>query len=142
VSARSYCPCPELRTHVTPRVIDGLAARGYHVHRVGAAAYVHGAAGHFLFGVWGRHELAPAWAGRLGAVSAGYLRRARRLDREHRGRAYLRDRRGRFAARLPWYRVPPVRVYSFELVGLSLVDGEELRAAARRAELRSRGWRI
>ena len=133
-----YRSCPEPRTHVPPRVIAALAADGYRVHRIGAAAYVHGQAGHFLFGVWdGR---APGWADRLGAVSAGYLRRARRLDLEHRGRAYLRDRRGRFLVRLPWYRVPPVQVHSFEPAGTSLVDAEELRAAARRAELRSRGW--
>lgn len=75
MSARSYCPCPELRTHVTPRVIDALAAAGYHVHRVGAAAYVHGKAGHFLFGVWGplRARTGPgpaAGASSLPATSA------------------------------------------------------------------------
>ena len=140
MSARSYLPCPQLRTHVAPRVIEGLAAAGCHVHRVGAAAYVHGPTGHFLFGVWGRRELAPAWADRLGVVSAGYLRRARRLERERRGHAYLRDRRGRFVALLPSYRVPQVRVYSFEPAGLSLVDEEELHAAERRARYRSRGY--
>jgi hypothetical protein len=122
-------------------VLYALAADGYRVHRIGAAAYVHGPAGHFLVGVWDcRHDPAPAWAGRLGVPSAGYLRRARRLDLEHRGRAYLRDRRGRFLVRLPWYRIPPVQVHSFEPAGMCLVDAEELRAAERRAQLRDRGW--
>jgi hypothetical protein len=136
----SYVPCPELRTHVPPFVIDALAAGGCRVHRIGSAAYVHGPAVHFIVGVWGRHDPAPAWADRLGRPSAGYLRRARRLDREHRGRAFLRDGRGRFLVALPWYRVAPVRVYAFEPAGLSLVEEEELRAADRRAELRERGW--
>jgi hypothetical protein len=140
-------------------VVDALAADGYHVHRVGAAAYIHGpvCSGatpdrqgalldarrptlNLLVGVWGPHELVPSWARRLGAPSAGYIRRARRLDLEHRGRAYLRDRRGRFLVHLPWWRVPPVQVYSFEPAGMSLVAAEELRAADRRAELRNRGY--
>lgn len=136
----SYSACPELRTHVPRRVVAGLAADGYRVHRVGSAAYVHGPAGHFLFGVWDRRETAPPWAGRLGVLSAGYARRARRLDLERRGRAYLRDGRGRFLARLPWWRIAPVQVHSFEPAGISLVDAEDLRAAERRAELRQRGW--
>lgn len=135
----SYSAAPELRTHVPDRVIAGLAASGHHVHRIGAAAYVHGPSGHWIFGVWDRHELAPPWADRLGVPSPGYLRRARRLDLEQRARAYLRDCRGCFLAVLPWYRVPSVQVYSFEPAGLSLVDAEELRAAERRAELRQRG---
>jgi hypothetical protein len=132
LTAPLYPACPELRTHVPQRVVDGLASWGHHVHRIGSAAYVHGPAGHFIFGVWDRRE--------LGRPSAGYVRRARRLDLEHRGRAYLRDRRGRFLVRLPWYRVPSVQVHSFEPAGLSLVDAEELRAAERRAELRNRGY--
>jgi len=140
LTAPLYPACPQLRSHVPPRVVGALAADHYHAHRIGAAAYVHGVGGHFIFGVWDRCERPPAWAGRLGALSAGYLRRARRLDLEHRDRAYLRDRRGRFLVRLPWYRVPSVQVYSFEPAGLSLVDAEELRAADRRAELRSRGY--
>lgn len=140
MTAPLYPACPQLRSHVPSRVVDAFVATGHHVHRVGAAAYVHAGGGHFIFGVWGRHELVPAWAGRLGVPSAGYRRRARRLDLECRGRAYLRDRRGRFLVRLPWYRVPSVQVYSFEPTGMSLVDAEELRAAERRAELRNRGY--
>ena len=159
MSTRPYSACPQLRSHVPPRVVDALAAGGYHVHRVGSAAYIHGpvCSGatpdrqgslqddrrptlHLLFGVWGRRGHVPSWADRLGAPSAGYLRRACRLDLERRGRHYCRDGRGRFLARLPWYRIPPVQVYSFEPAGLSLVDTEELRAADRRAELRKRGY--
>ena len=140
MSTRPYSAIPELRSHVPPRVVDALAAGGYHVHRVGVAAYVHGPAGHFLFGVWDRRGHVPSWADRLGFLSPGYLRRARRRELEHRGRLFLRDERGRFLVRLPWYRVPPVQVYSFEPAGLSLVDTEELRAADRRAELRKRGY--
>jgi hypothetical protein len=140
VTAPLFPACPQLRSHVPPRVVDALAAGGFHVHRVGQAAYLHQATLHLILGVWGPHDPEPAWGGRLGFPSAGYLSRARRLDLEHRGRAYLRDRRGRFLVRLPWYRVPPVQVYSFEPAGMSLVDAEELRAAERRAELRSRGY--
>ncbi len=135
----SYTPCPELRAHVQPGVIVALAADGYRVHRIGSAAYVHGPSGHFLFGVWERPGQTPSWADRLGAVSPGYLRRAHRLDLEHRGRAYLRTKTGQFWVRLPWYRVPAVQVYSFEAPGLSLVAEEERRAAERRAELRGKG---
>jgi hypothetical protein len=159
MTAPLFPACPELRTHVPQRVVDALAADGYRVHRVGRAAYIHGpvCSGatpdrqgalldarrptfHLIFGVWPTGAVAPSWAGRLGVPSGGYLRRARRLDLEHRGRAYLRDRRGRFLVRLPWYRIPPVQVHSFEPAGLSLVDAEELRAAERRAELRNRGY--
>lgn len=140
MTAPLYPKCPELRTHVTRRVVDAFDATGHHVHRVGAAAYVHGWGGHFIFGVWDRHDLAPAWAGRLGSPSAGYVRRARRLDLEHRDRAYLRTKTGQFLVRLPWWRIPSVQVYSFEPAGMSLVDAEELRAADRRAELRGRGY--
>lgn len=136
----SYSPCPELRTHVDARTVAAFVATGHHVHRIGQAAYVHGWGGHFLFGVWDRRTVAPSWAGRLGFPSPGYLRRARRLDREHRGRAYLRTKTGQFSVRLPWYRVAPVQVHAFEPAGLPLVEAEELRAAERRAELRQRGW--
>ena len=140
MTAPLYPACPQLRSHVSPRVVDALAAGGYHVHRVGQAAYLHQTTLHLILGVWDRHDPPPAWADRLGSPSAGYVRRARRLDLEHRDRAYLRDRRGRFLVRLPWCRVPSVQVYSFDPAGMSLVDAEELRAAERRAELRNRGY--
>ena len=137
---RALTIVPQVRSHVPPFVIEALAAQGYHVHRIGAAAYVHGDAGHFLFGVWRRRDPSPTWADRLGDVSAGYLRRAHRLDHERRGRRYVRDGRGRFLARLPWYRIPPVQVHAFEPARRSLVAQEEHLAAERRAELQKRGY--
>lgn len=129
-----------IRGRVQPEHLAILEARGYVVHRVGQAAYVHGADLHVIFGAWGAYEPQPAWADRLGAVSASYLRRARRIDLERRGRRFLRDAGGRFLALVPWYRVPPVQVYAFEPARRSLVDEEEHRAAERRAEVRERGW--
>ena len=121
-----------IRGRLRPHHLAALAAQGWTVHRIGRAAYVHGAEVHTIFGVWSG-DAAPAWAARLGRVSPAYVRRLERLDRERSGRRFLRDGRGRFLARLPWYRVAPVRAYSWEPARLSLVDEEDRRAAERRA---------
>lgn len=93
---------------------------GWHVHRIGQAAYLHLEDSHVLVGVWDRHDAPPAWAPRLGRPSAGYVRRAQRCDREQLGRTMYRDRAGRFLARLPWWRWPGPRVYSWQAAAPSL----------------------
>lgn len=105
---------PQLRGWITPRTLAGFIELGFVAHRVGAAAYLHAGDAHFLFGVWERRALAPAWASRLGRPSDGYRRRVARCELEQRGRLYGRDDQGRFAYRRPWWRVPGPVVYSFE----------------------------
>lgn len=118
---------PQLRGRVEPRIVHHLAARpGWRVHRVGQAAYVHGPDGHhYLFGVWTRRAPAPAWAHRLGRASDGWWNRVERCERRQQGRWILRDRAGRFYARLPWWRVPGARVYSWRPPAPSLVAMEQ-----------------
>jgi hypothetical protein len=116
---------PQVRGHVPPRVLEDWAGQGWAIHRVGRAAYVHHPEGlHLIVGVWPRRDPAPTWSARLGRASAGYMRRLERCAVEQRGRTMLRDRLGRFLARLPWWRWPAPRVYSFEPAGPSLYDLE------------------
>ena len=131
---------PQLRGRVTPRVLEALEARGLRVHRIGAAAYVHGPGHHLLLGAWPRGTVAPAWADRLGHASAGYVRRLERAEREQHGATYLRDDRGRFLVRLPWWRQPAVRAYAWDPEPLSWIERERRRADAHnRAVLVRRG---
>lgn len=150
---------PQLRGRVNPRVLLALAARGYTVHRVGQAAYIHGPVcsgetpdrqgsllddrrptHHLILGVWPAGAPAPAWTERLGLPSAGYCRRLERRDREQRAAAFLRDELGRFAVRLPWWRLPTVTAYPWEPEQGSWAERAERRAAARnRAVLERRG---
>lgn len=106
---------PQIRGRVDPRVTRSLETWGWSVHRVGRAVYAHGAGLHLIFGVWERGVVAPAWSGRLGLPSAGYIRRVERLERRQRGRCMLRDRFGRFLVCLPWWRVAGPIVYRHEL---------------------------
>lgn len=104
---------PNLRGCVSSRTLAAMEARGLTVHRLGRAAYVHDGAGlHWILAVRDRGEPAP-FPGRLGRVSDGYRRRVDRLARETRHRELARIA-GRFAGRLPWWRVPPVRAYSWD----------------------------
>lgn len=107
---------PHLRGRITPRILAALERDGWHVHRIGAAAYVHapGDDHHLIFGVWPRRAPAPSWAQRLGRVSDGYQRRVERAAFEQRWRRMARDAGGRFAFLLPWYRWPTPEVYRFE----------------------------
>ena len=75
-----HAPPPNLRTHVTPAVLDYWRRLGYSVHVVGQAVYAHSPDDHhhLLVGVWPRRGPVPSWADRLGRVPAGY---ERRLDR-------------------------------------------------------------
>jgi hypothetical protein len=131
---------PQLRGRVNPRVLLALEARGYTVHRLGAAAYVHGAGHHLILGVWAAGAPAPAWSLRLGRPSAGYCRRLERRDRELRAARFLRDEHGRFAIRLPWWRLPTVTAYPWEPAQGSWLERAERRAAIRnRAVLERRG---
>ena len=119
---------PQLRGRVDRRVVDYLASLpGWRVHRIGQAAYAHGPAGHYLFGVWARRAPAPAWETRLGRASEGWWRRVERCERQQTGRWMLRDRFGRFYARLPWWRVPGARIYSWARPAPSLVAMERRR---------------
>lgn len=111
---------PQLRGHVQPRVVEHLRMTGWHVHRISQAAYLHCEESHVLVGVWDRHEAPPAWAARLGRPSAGYGRRIERCEREQLGRTMFRDAAGRFRARLPWWRWPGPRVYSWQAPAPSL----------------------
>ncbi len=126
---------PQLRGHVPTRLVGALGRRGWRLHRVGAAVYAHDGL-HLLLGVWDRRELAPVWASQLGRPSAGYLRRLARCDRQQTGRLMHRSPDGSFVARLPWWRMPGPRVYSFEPPSPSLQAAEARRAALSRLEVR------
>lgn len=115
---------PQARGHVPRRVLEHLGMTGWTVHRVGRAAYVHRGDLHLLLGVWDRRDPPPPWAGRLGRVSDGYVRRAERCDRRQHARTMLRDAAGRFAARLPWWRWPGPRIYSWQPAAPSLYELE------------------
>lgn len=127
---------PNLRGHVSSRTLAGLASRGLTVHRVGSAAYVHGQGVHWIFGVWDRGGPVPPFASRLGRASEGYRRRVDRLARETRHRELARVS-GRFAGRLPWHRVRPVRAYTWESERPSWLE-----LVASRAEARNRAARV
>jgi hypothetical protein len=131
---------PQLRGRLTPRILDALEREGWHVHRIGAAAYVHapGDGHHLIFGVWPRRAPAPAWAHRLGRASDGYLRRIDRLAVEQRWRRLARDARGRFVALLPWYRWPTPELYRFEPSRPGWADLEAAEAAAHNRAVRLR----
>ena len=104
---------PNLRGCVSSRTLAAMEARGLTVHRLGRAAYVHDGGGlHWILAVRDRGEGDP-FPGRLGRVSDGYRRRLERLARETRHLEMARVR-GRFAGRLPWWRVPPVRAYRWD----------------------------
>ena len=102
----AFQPVPQLRSHVDARVIDHLERTGWRIHRLGQAAYAHSSTDglHLLFGVWSRREKPPAWAGRLGRVSDGYLRR---VERRSIGA-------GDASELLPWWRRPKIGAYNFE----------------------------
>jgi hypothetical protein len=104
---------PQLRGRVSSRTLATLELKGLRVHRVGQAAYVHGQGAHWILAVWDRGEPLPPFAARLGRVSDGYRRRCERLARETRHLEMARVR-GRFAGRLPWQRVRPVRAYRWD----------------------------
>ncbi len=75
-----YRSAPNLRTQVTPAVLEYWRSLGWTIHRVGQAVYAHDPENqhHLILGCWGKRDPAPAWACRLGHVSAGYQRRLER----------------------------------------------------------------
>lgn len=124
-STRRAAPlAPQLRGRVNPRILEGLEQRGWHVHRIGAAAYVHAPdrSEHLIFGVWRHRSTSPAWALRLGRASAGYVRRLERVTREQRWRRQARDLAGRFSVLMPWHRWPTPALYSWDPAGPSVTD--------------------
>lgn len=129
---------PQLRGHVQPRIIDALERRGWHVHRVGQAAYVHSPDDklHLIFGVWPRRGMRPSWANRLGGWSAALGRRFDRLVIEQRWRRLERDAFGRFGRLLPWYRWPTPALYRFEPSRPSALDLEAQRALEHNRRIR------
>jgi hypothetical protein len=137
---------PQLRGRVEPRILDHWRAQGWHVHRVGAAAYVHSPddAWHFLFGVWGHRATPPPWIDRLGAISDGYYRRYLRVEREQRWRRMLRGHTGRFLVRLPWWRWPTPALYRFVPAGPSPWELREREVAEQNRAILARyglAWR-
>jgi len=124
-STRHRAPlAPQVRGRVDGRILEALERRGWHVHRIGAAAYVHAGDGsdQFLFGVWRRRAPRPTWAARLGRASAGSVRRLERVSREQRWRRQRRDRAGRFGVVRPWTRWPTPALYSWDPAGPSVAD--------------------
>jgi len=126
---------PQLRGHVSTRTLRTLELKGLTVHRVGQAAYVHGAGAHLILAVWDRGDPVPPFAARLGRASDGYRRRSARVARETRHLELARIR-GRFAGRLPWWRVPGVRAYSFEPEPGTWLERVQTRAAERNRAVR------
>jgi hypothetical protein len=96
--------------------------RGWHVHRIGAAAYVHADTSHLIFGVWPRRSPRPSWAARLGSASAGWRRRLERSMLEQRWRRQARTKTGQFSAVMPWTRWPTPALYSWDPAGPSVAD--------------------
>lgn len=113
---RRQATVPHLRVRVRPSVVAYWRSAGWHVHRVGQAAYIHSPddAHHLILGVWARQDPRPAWALRLGRASDGYLRRERRAWREQRWRRLARDDAGRWLGLMQWWRWPFPRVYRWE----------------------------
>jgi hypothetical protein len=107
---------PQLRGRVDERAPEHWRRRGWAVHRVGQAAYVHSPDGihHLILGVWGRRDRRPAWAGRLGGPSPGYLRRWARLRVAQAWRRLFRRADGRWGCLFPWWRWPSVQVYRWD----------------------------
>ncbi len=127
---------PNLRGRVSRRTLAAMESAGLRVHRVGAAAYAHDAGGvHWILAVWDRGEAPPPFSGRLGRVSEGYRRRCDRLAREGR-HAELARIAGRFAGRLPWWLVPPVRPYRWDPEPLAWAEAARRRAAERNRRAR------
>ena len=106
---------PLLRGRISERVAAGLAARGLHVHRIGAAAYVHDDVGELriITAVLDRRATTPTWVAELDAHHRWLRGRGRPTERqarqlERRGvawsRARIRDRRGRYLGRPAWWQ--------------------------------------
>jgi hypothetical protein len=100
-----HSPPPNLRTRVTPAVLAYWRRPGWRLHAVGRPIYAHDPEGrfHLLVGCWPRRDPDPAWARRLGFVSAGWERRMERCRRDQAWRRLARDVRGRFVGIAPWW---------------------------------------
>ena len=124
-STRRRTPlAPQIRGRVDDRILGALEQRGWHVHRIGAAAYVHAPdrSDHFLFGIWRRRAPSPRWAPRLGRASGAWRRRLERVSIEQRWRRQHRDLVGRFSVVMPWTRWPTPALYSWDPAGPSVAD--------------------
>jgi hypothetical protein len=103
---------PQLRGSATPSVLDRLAQAGFHVHRVGRAAYAHDDTGNRWLLVIGlapdlieRHAEHHRYLTGRGPTPARELRRSATWARARR-RLRLRNRiTGRFAGSVPWWAV-------------------------------------
>lgn len=102
---------PQLRGHLVPRLLGALEARGMRVHRVGQAVYAHDHERRWILGAWPDGH-APAWSAELDAHHRHLRGRGPATPRQAAAharyvsawrRARVRDRRGRFVARAPWW---------------------------------------
>jgi len=125
---------------VEPAIAVALERRGYAVHRVGRAAYVHDDRVHVIFGVWRRRDPAPSWGPRLGNPSAGWQRRWRRQCTVQRYGRLSRKANGRWAGPLPWWRWPGVQPYRWDPIPASLYDHERAQSRASRSAWLAREW--
>lgn len=106
---------PHLRGRVTPRILEGLSARGLHVHRIGQATYVHDDVGdvRMILAVLDRRSTTPAWIHELADHHRWLIGRGQPTGRQERAIAArvriwatsrIRGHRGEYIGRPAWWQ--------------------------------------